>query len=402
MLAECAHVIIPDASELAMRYYKSGNILWILGQAWALIVPLLFLFTGFTGKLEKFSKAIGKNWFFTLVVYLVLFLGIFQLLSFPLDFYTDYLRQHSYGLSNQPLSRWFDNYGKSFLVTLITAIAFLWIFYLLLKKSPRRWWLYGSLVSMALSFFMIFIQPLWIDPLFNDFGPMKNKELEQQILSLADKAGIENGRVFEVDKSKDTKMVNAYVTGLGASNRIVLWDTTLQRLQPDQILFIMGHEMGHYVLHHIWWGFLYFSALSFFLFYATYRLASFLLHRYHRRFGFNDLSHIASLPLLLFIFSLLNLLTTPLTNAFSRYEEHEADRFGLEITQNNEAAGTAFLALQQENLANPRPGSIFRFWRSTHPPIGERVDFTNSYCPWAEGKPLKYGPLFKTQPAQPQ
>ena len=244
-------------------------------------------------------------------------------------------------------------------------------------------------------FIMMFVQPIWIDPLFNKFGPMKNKQLEAEILLLASRAGIENGRVFEVDKSQDTRQLNAYVVGIGSSNRIVLWDTTIQQMTPNEILFVMGHEMGHYVLHRIWWGMAFYSILTFAVFYLTYRSANVLLHRYHKRFGFNDLSSIASLPLLLLLVSFFMLLSSPISNYFSRCIEHHADQFGLEITKDNQAAGQAFIALQQENLANPRPGPIFKFWRSTHPPLAERVDFCNRYCPWKEQEPLKYGKHFK-------
>jgi Zn-dependent protease with chaperone function len=242
--AECANVVVPEATEQAMRYYESGNLLWIIQQAWVLIIPLLFLVTGFTGKLARFSEKSGKKWFFTIAIYLILFTVFYKLLSLPLDFYSGYTRQHAYGLSTQTVERWFNSYGKETLVGLISAIAFVWIFYLLLKKSPKRWWFYSSLVSIGILFITMFVQPIWIDPLFNKFGPMKDKHLEQQILSLASRAGIENGRVYEVDKSADTSMLNAYVTGFGQTGRIVLWDTTIKQMKPDEILFVMGHEMG--------------------------------------------------------------------------------------------------------------------------------------------------------------
>jgi Zn-dependent protease with chaperone function len=255
--------------------------------------------------------------------------------------------------------------------------------------------LYGSLVSIAISFIMIFVQPIWIAPLFNHFGPMKNQALEQQILGLASRAGIEGARVYEVDMSADTKALNAYVTGFGATKRIVLWDTTISKLTPDEILFVMGHEMGHYVLHHIWWSFLFYSAMAFVLFYLTYRSSHALLNKFHHRFGFRHLYDFASLPLLVLVFTAWQFLFSPLFNCVSRHFEHQADEFGLEITQNNQAAAEAFIALQQQNLANPRPGPLYVFWRASHPPLGSRIDFCNSYCPWQEDKPLKYGKYFR-------
>ncbi len=393
--SQCAGVVVPEATEQAMNYYKSGNLLWIIGQAWSLLLPLLFLVTGFSGKLEKFSHKLGKKWFFTIAVFLILFILFFQLLNLPLDFYTDYLRAHAYGLSTQALGRWFSNYSKGFLVTVISSIAFVWIFYLLLKKSPRKWWVYSSLVSSGIMFFMMLVQPIWIDPLFNHFGPMKDKQLEEKILHLASRAGIEDGRVFEVDKSQDTNLLNAYVVGIGSSGRIVLWDTTLKAMNEEQILFIMGHEMGHYVLHHIWWSLLYYTALSFVIFYLTYRTANYLMGRYRKTFQFGHLYNIASLPLLLLLTNFFLLASTPLSNYISRFMEHEADRFGLEITQNNQAAGEAFLVLQKGNLANPRPGPVFNIWRASHPSLGARVDFFNSYCPWNHEQSLEYGKYFK-------
>ena len=395
VLPECSQVAVPEATEQAMRYYRSGNVLWFLGQLWSLGVPLLFLVSGFTGKLSAFSERWGKKWYFTIVIYLVLFILLFTLLNFPLDFYAGFIREHAYGLSAQSFGRWIGNYGKSVMVTIISAAAFVWIFYWLLKKSPRRWWLYGAFVSIAISFFMMLIQPIWIDPLFNKFGPMKDKGLEKEILGLAARAGIDHGRVFEVDMSQDTNTVNAYVIGFGSTNRIVLWDTTMQQMKPDEILFVMGHEMGHYVLHHLWWSLAYFSALALITFYLIYRSSNYLMKRYSKRFRFKQLSNIASVPLFLLLVSIFTLLTDPLSNAISRSMEHEADRFGLEITENNEAAAEAFIVLQQTNLANPRPGLLYKIWRSSHPPLGERIDFCNSYCPWKQNQPEKYRKYFK-------
>lgn len=386
LFAACANTVVPEATEQAMRYYNSGNFLWALEQLWGFAIPFLFLVKGFTGKLEKFSEKWGKKWFFSLALYLVIYTLIAQFLNFPLDFYGDFTREHTYGLSSQSFGRWIEVYGLDLLISMLGLVAFVWVFYLLLEKSPRRWWFYSSLVSVGIMFFMMLIQPIWIDPLFNKFGPMKDKELEGQILGLAAKAGIENGRVFEVNKSEDTKTMNAYVIGIGSSSRIVLWDTTIQALKPRELLFVMGHEMGHYVLNHIWWSLLYYSLLSFAIFYLTYRSAHFLLKRYHRRFGFKQLHNIASFPLLILLTSFYGFLFTPLSNCVSRAMEHEADRFGLEITHDNQAAGEAFLVLQAGNLSNPHPGFWFKLWRATHPSIQDRVDFFNEYCPWIEGE----------------
>jgi STE24 endopeptidase len=384
MLADCAHVAIPEASELAMRYYHSGNLLWILGQSLGLILPLLFLMKGFSARLASLAHRYGRLWFFGIALYLIAFIVLYHLLDLPFDFYIEYLREHAYGLSNQGFIQWLADYGKGVLVMIITAIACVWIFYLLLKKSPKRWWMYGSLVNIAISFITMFIQPIWIDPLFNTFSPMKDKQLEKEILQLAAQVGIERGRVFEVDKSKDTNLVNAYVTGFGKMSRIVLWDTAIKKLSQEELLFVMGHEMGHYVLHHMWWWFFYYSLSSFVMFYLIYRCMHILLRRYHKAWGFQEIYNIASLPLFLCLITLFSVISLPLFNVVSRHMEHQADRFGLEITHNNQAAAEAFIILQQENLANPRPGMLYKIWRSSHPPLGERIEFAETYCPWKQ------------------
>lgn len=392
---QCANVVVPEASEQAIRYYNSGYILWLIRQAWEILLPLLFLVTGFSGYMGSLAEKWGRKWFFSIVIYLLLFVPLYALLNFPLDFYLGYIREHEYGFSTQTLARWWDHYLKELLIAVIGSLSFVWIFYLLLKKSPRRWWIYSSFVSISLTFFFAFVQPIWIAPLFNHYGPMQNKQLESQILTLADRAGISNGRVFEVDKSQDTKVINAYVTGLGSTNRIVLWDTAIKGLTEEQLLFVMGHEMGHYVLHHIWWQFLYLAVASFLILYLVYRMGNYLVHRYAQRFGFSHLYSIASIPLFLLITHFLAFFSAPASNLVSRWMEREADRFGLEITQSNRAAGEAFVVLQRENLSNPRPGILYKIWRSSHPPLKERVDFCNSYCPWNENKPLKYKKYFK-------
>jgi len=149
------------------------------------------------------------------------------------------------------------------------------------------------------------------------------------------------------------------------------------------------------VLGHIWYGVVFSSLLIIASLYAAYRTAGAVLARWGRRFGFTTLADVASLPLLLLLVSVFSLIVTPLSLAFTRHIEHEADRFGLEITQTSHSAGTSFVKLQKDALANPRPGLLFKLWRESHPPLGERIDFVNEYHPWRDGQPLAYGDRFK-------
>jgi Zn-dependent protease with chaperone function len=391
---ETAPVAVPEPSEKALQYHHTGNILWVVRTAWGILIPCLFLFTGLSARLRTWAQRLGRRWFFVIAVYFILFTVLNFLIDLPLNYYVSYVRPHAYDLSEQTLSKWAHDSLLGLVVGLIAGCLFLWIPYLLLRKSPRRWWLYTSILSVPFLFFVMLVTPIWVEPLFNEFGEMHNKELESKILALAGRAGIDGSRVFEVKKSEDTKAVNAYVTGVGATKRIVLWDTLLAKLNDREVLFVTGHEMGHYVLGHVVQNVLFGSLLVLVMLYVAHRTLGLLLGRFRHRFGFDQLSDIASLPLLILLVQVLALVAMPVGLAYSRHIEHEADRFGLEITRDNHAAATAFVKLQQENLSFPRPGLLYKLWRSSHPPLGERVDFCNEYRPWEKGQPTAYGHLF--------
>src|SRR5439155_5366200 len=207
--------------------------------------------------IRTWAQHFGKNWFFTVALYFLMLWLLVYVIDWPLNYYQGFVRPHDYELSNQAFGKWLGDSLKTLLIGLVAGCLFLWVPYLLLAKSPRRWWLYTGLLSVPFMFFVLFITPIWIEPLFNRFGPMKDKALEAKILALAERAGVDGSRVFEVEKSVDTKAVNAYVNGFLDTKRIVLWDTLLAKLSEREILFIMGHEMGHYVLHHLLQGVLF-------------------------------------------------------------------------------------------------------------------------------------------------
>jgi Zn-dependent protease with chaperone function len=392
-------VAVPEPTEKALRYYRSGFALWLFNVAWGIAIPLVFLFTGFSARIRDLAQWIGRKWFFTVALYLVFFTLASFVIDLPLAYYQEFVRQHAYGLSNQTLSKWVGDSLKGLGVGLVMGVLFGWIPFFFLKMSPRRWWLYTSLISVPLIYFVFLIVPIWIHPLFNKFGPMKDKSLETEILALAKRAGIEGGRVYEVDKSVDTKAVNAYVTGLGHTKRIVLWDTIIAKLEPRELMPVMGHEMGHFVLGHVHKRILLASLTVFLSLYVAHRSADGLIRRHRARFGFDRLSDVAALPLIILLTNGLALAVSPIFLAYSRHIEHEADRFGLEITRDNHAAATAFVKLQYENLGVPRPHPLVVFLRSSHPPLGDRIDFANNYRPWETGAPLRYDALFKSRPS---
>jgi STE24 endopeptidase len=388
-------VEVPEPSQLALQYYRSGNVLWAVGTGLSLLIPAALLFTGASARLRRLAFRLGRRWLPSLILYACLFTLVMAVLNLPLSYYAGFVRQHVYGLSNQTLEKWISDWLKGVVVGAVGLSLVLWIPYLLLQRSPRRWWLYAGLTTVPVASFVLLVSPVWIDPWFNEYRPMQDRALEQRILRLAERAGIPGSRVYQVNKSVDTKTVNAYVTGVGATKRIVLWDTILARLDPDQIEFVVGHEIGHFVLRHVLALIVVAALLAMGSFYVIHRLAGRMIARYESRFGFSRLSDPASLPLLILLGTVVSLAVTPLVLVFTRNLEREADRFGLELTRDNRAAATAFVRLQEENLGVPRPGLFYMLWRGSHPSLADRVDFANRYRPWDTGEPLRYQRWFR-------
>jgi Zn-dependent protease with chaperone function len=383
-------VAVEEPSTLAMRYYWTGNWLWAIDQVWEMAIPVLVLFTGTAARFRDLAVRFGRKSFFAVGIFVVLYLALAFVLDLPLLYYQGFVRQHAYGLSRQTFSRWFGHELKWLMVAATGGVLFAWIPLRLIERRPKRWWLDLSLLSVPYLFFVLLITPILIDPMFNKHSPLKNRDLETKILELARRAGIGCVRIFVVEKSVDTKTVNAKVTGFLGTKRIVLWDTLIDDLDEKQVLVVVGHEMGHYVLGHLSRSIFLSTIILLLGLLWVDRAGRWLIARFRDRFLFERLSDIAAIPLLILLLKCSLLVLGPVANAYSRFQEHEADCFALELTRTNRTAALAFVGVQHENLINPRPNWFYRTWRATHPSIGERIDFCNSYHPWDEGRPMRY------------
>ena len=392
--AEPGRVAVPEPSPEAVRFHRSGLWLWAFAQIWSITVPLAVFASGLGTWVRDRAEKVTRWRPGTVAVAVVLFLAILFVVNLPLRFYGGYIRLHEYGLSVQTPGRWFANTLKGLAVTMVTAAVVLPGPYFLIRRSPSRWWLYVGLLSVPFAAFGAWIMPVVVDPLFHEFTPLKDRDLEAKIDALARRSGIDEARIFEVDMSRDTRTVNAYVTGLFGSKRIVLWDTILARSSDEEILAIMGHEMGHYVLNHVATGVCLSAFATIAVLFVLDRIARRLLRRHGPRLRIDGIADVAALPLLYALGIALTLLADPIGLSVSRYFEHEADRFALELTQDNHAAATAFASFLDDNLAIPYPDQFSKVWRSSHPAIGDRIEFCNDYHPWTAGQPLKYGGLF--------
>lgn len=247
------------------------------------------------------------------------------------------------------------------------------VFYFLIKKHEKRWWFYAWCLTVPVTLFLFFLQPVVIDPLYNDFYPLKNKDLEQSILKLADQADIPANHVYEVNMSEKTNALNAYVTGIGANKRIVLWDTTLNKLDEPEILFIMAHEMGHYVMKHVYIGLGGYLLLSLAVFYVIDKLYKRIIGRYGKSLRIAGKSDLAALPLLLMLMGVISFASSPFTNAVSRHQEKAADQYAIELTNNSDAAVATFQELSKAGLSEANPPFLVKIFKYGHPTIMERI-----------------------------
>jgi Zn-dependent protease with chaperone function len=369
-----------------IRHSRIYDVLYFTDVVYGIGILLLILATGWSARMRDLAARYGRWPFVAAMLYFVMLSLLTTAFTFPLDFYGSFIVPHKFDLTNQTFAGWFGDFAKGLGVNLvigapIVALALLGI------RLIRRWWLVLWLGSIPLILLGVLATPLIIDPLFNDFQPLRDASLRQALLDEASRAGIEQSRVYEVNKSKQTKEMNAYVTGIGPSARIVMWDTLLAKLDRDEILAVMGHEMGHYVLKHLWKGIAFGVAISFLGFWIAQQLFEWGVARWGVRWSASDRGDPAALPWLLVVSSLLAFLLSPVYSGYSRHIEHQSDVFGLELTHKNEAMASSFVKFAEDSKANPRPPRFIEWWRYSHPSLGRRIDFVLTYKPWEKGQP---------------
>ncbi|GGE72711.1 M48 family metallopeptidase [Priestia taiwanensis] len=369
-----------NARELVLseEYSSVKNFLFFLGTPFEWIVLFLFMVLGVSSKFEQWAKAITSKRFVQFFIYFFYFSISMFLLIFPFRF-VSYQLSKAYHISVQSFSSWMKDMTIDFWVNFIMMFVAMHVLLLLMKKSKRRWWIYAWCMTVPLTLFLTFVQPVLLDPLYHEFRPLQNKQLEERILEMAEKADIPANHVYEVNMSEKTTALNAYVTGIGSNSRIVLWDTTLEKLGENEVLFIMAHEMAHYVKKHIYWGIGLGLGVSLVGFFVVYKLVSFIQRRFGKMMRVEGKGSFAVIPLLLLLFSLFSFVISPFTNYVSRYEERQADTYAIEMTKDNESAVKAFQTLAKTGLNEVDPPMLVKIFRHTHPAIVERILFLESY-----------------------
>jgi STE24 endopeptidase len=392
------YTLSEDRYQKAVAYSRAMYFLWFLSYAIGIAVLILFLRLGISAGLRDLAEQATSNRWLQGLIFVPLLILALDVFDLPARIYGHALSLR-YEQSIQGWGSWLLDWLKQeALGAAFTAVLAL-ILFRLIRSSPRRWWLYFWMAALPIAVVVIFLQPLVIDPLFFKFAPLQNQhaQLVSAMEKVIDRAGlsIPPARMFLMSASAKSNQVNAYVTGFGASKRVVVWDTTIQKMTTDETLFVFGHEAGHYVLNHIRNGFFFFSSLFLLAMYVGYRGLHWALSRWGsvwRLYGAEDW---ASLTVMLLLLQTMVFVCLPIQNGFTRSQEHAADVYGLEVIHgivpnSAEVAAHAFQVLGEIDLADPNPPAFITFWLYSHPPLAERLVFAHEYDPWSKGESPKY------------
>ena len=384
--------------EKAVSYSRAGYTLYFISYFLAAIVLLLILRLGIAAKFRDFAEAVSDRKWIQCLVFVPLLILLTDLFELPVRIYWHALSLR-YQQSIQQWGSWIVDWSKEEALSIGLAVLLVFVLNFAMRKSPRRWWFYFWLAALPILLFLFFISPWFIDPLFNHFEPLarEHPQLVSSIETLTQRAGvpIPRERMFLMKASEKTNQINAYVTGIGASKRVVIWDTTIQKTSTDEALFILGHELGHYVLGHVAIGFLFFAVSLLLALYVMYRALHWSLRRWGTEWKIRGPEDWAAIAVLLLWLEILSFISSPVVNGFSRMQEHAADVYGLEVIHgivpnSEEVAAHGFQVMGDLDLSDPNPPPFITFWLYSHPPLAERLVFAHAYDPWDKGESPKY------------
>lgn len=389
-----AYTLPPERDKKARALSKVHLRMLIVNLLYGIVLLLLVLGRKLAPKYRDLAERASSKRFVQVLIFAPLFGLTLDVLSLPTEIYGNWI-DRAYGLSVQGWASWFWDWTKGELIGMILGTLVIWILYAVIRKSPQRWWFYFWLATLPLILLMIFLQPLVIDPMFHKFEPLQQKDpaLTSELQKMVKHAGqdIPAERMFWMGAGEKTTELNAYVTGFGASKRIVVWDTTIAKMTTPQIVFVAGHEMGHYVLNHVMKGFALAAIGLLIVFYLGYRMIGWILAKWGTPWGIRGVADWASYPALLLLLSIIGTVVGPIGSTFARHIEHQADQYGLEVTHgltqdSGQVAAQAFNVLGDVDLADPDPSPLRVFLFYDHPAIPDRIKYCLSYDPWGKGK----------------
>jgi STE24 endopeptidase len=388
------YTLSPAQEAQAIAYARARHELYFLDVAYGFLLLVLLLQFRAAPFFRDLAERTADTNLTRTIVFVALLLLTIDVLSLPTAIW-GHLLAVKYQQSIQGWGSWLADWAKGEGVEVTIGAIVVWILYAAIRKSPQRWWLYFWIAAVPLIILGAIVEPLIVEPLFYKFTPLANSQpqLAERIEEVVQRAGLEipESRMFEMNASSKRKDVNAYASGLGATKRVVVWDTSIQRMTEDEILFVFGHEMGHYVLGHVLDGILFSCGVLLFFLFLAYRVLHWALARWGESWVIHGADDLASLPVLILLLSLFGFLFTPISNAYSRHLEHQADQYGLEVIHGlvpdaPVVAAHAFQVLGEVDLEEPNPSTAVKFWFYNHPPLDERMRFAQTYDPWSQGR----------------
>jgi len=398
LLAVKTYTLPPDKLAKAIEYAAARNRLHFIAAACGILVLVALLAWHVAPRLRNLAESATSRRILQAYIFAPLLLLIIDAIELPIGLYAHHLSRE-FAQSIQSWPSWFWDWTKGELLEFALAGIAAWVLYGVMRRSPRRWWFYFWLASIPMVIFLMFIEPVAIEPLFFRIEPLarQNPELVAAIEKVTARGGLQipPDHMFEMIASEKLNSLNAYVTGIGASKRVVVWDNTIHKMDTGEILFVFGHEMGHYVLNHVWIGMAAALAGILLFLFLAYHAMVWALARWAGRWQIHNMTDWASMPVLLLALVIFGFLSEPVSNSFSRMLEHNADIYGLEVIHgivpdSLDKAAAAFQILGEVSLDDPNPSPFIEFWLYDHPSISERVRFASAYDPWAPGRQPKY------------
>ena len=384
-------LLTPEQRAKSDAYFEGGYWLQLWGLLYGFAVAAILLHSGLSRRMRDFAERRSRRpWLQTLLYGLQWVLVVF-LLGLPLAIYQGFVREHQYGLATQDFGGWFGDQLKDLLVTLVLVPPVLAALYAAVRRMGARWWIGAGGGAFVLILFMIMLSPVFIDPLFNDYKPLREGSVRESVLSLARANRIPTENVVEFDASRQTNRISANVAGFLGTTRVALNDNLLERTSEPEIKAVMGHEMGHYVLNHAFRLVVYMSLVLVLGFWFVHRVFDVALARWGGRLGLRDRTDPAALPLALAILSLFFFIATPVVNTIIRQAEAEADMFGIDAAR--EPHGFAMAAMRLSTYRKIQPGPIEEFLFYDHPSGYDRVQRSMQWLKENQDNPTANAPL---------
>ena len=360
-----------EKREKSDAYFEGGYWLLLWNYLAAAAISILLLSSGISARLRDFSEGLARSKTLQVACYGVPYLLLVYVLSFPLNVYEHFFREHQYGLATQTFPAWFSEQLIGLALTIVGGTIFLVVLYAVFRRAPKTWWIWGTMVAVVFSFVLLFIAPVFIEPLFNTYKPLTKPEISEPILAMARANQIPVKQVFEVDASRQTTRVSANVSGILGTTRVALNDNLLNECTLPEIREVMAHEMGHYVLNHGAKLLTYLGIFIFVGFALTRILFGVALRRCGEKWRVRGIADPAGLPLLALIFSTLLFLATPLLNTVVRVTEREADAFGINTSREPDGMAKVTLKHGAYRKLDPTPLEEFIFY--DHPSGRARI-----------------------------